>query len=98
MGKIILEFDSVEESIEAKNALDGTKWKIAMWDLDQKLRTVSKHGYSMFGNFEASDEELKVVKEIRDVIWKILNDSKLDIEDKNQTLIEKWGFFCIFVV
>jgi len=44
MGKIILEFDSVEESIEAKNALDGTKWKIAMWDLDQKLRTVSKHG------------------------------------------------------
>ena len=81
MGKIILEFDSVEESIEAKNALGGTKWKIAMWDLDQKLRTVSKHGYSMFGNFEASDEELKVVKEIRDVIWKILNDSKLDLED-----------------
>ena len=81
MGKIILEFDSVEESIEAKNAHDGTKWKIAMWDLDQKLRTVSKHGYSMFGNFEASDEELKVVKEIRDVIWKILNDSKLDLED-----------------
>jgi hypothetical protein len=81
MGKIILEFDSVEESIEAKNALDGTKWKIAMWDLDQKLRAVSKHGYSMFGNFEASDEELKVVKEIRDVIWKILNDSKLDLED-----------------
>ena len=81
MGKIILEFDSVEESIKAKNALDGTKWKIAMWDLDQKLRTVSKHGYSMFGNFEASDEELKVVKEIRDEIRKILNDSKLDLED-----------------
>ena len=81
MGKIILEFDSIEESIEARNALDGTKWKIAMWDLDQKLRTVSKHGYSMFGNFEASDEELKVVKEIRDEIRKILNDSKLDLED-----------------
>ena len=81
MGKIILEFDSVEESVEFRNALDGTKWKIAMWDLDQKLRTVSKHGYSMFGNFEASDEELKVVKEIRDEIRKILNDSKLDLED-----------------
>jgi hypothetical protein len=35
----------------------------------------------MFGNFEASDEELKVVKEIRDEIRKILNDSKLDLED-----------------
>jgi hypothetical protein len=30
MGKIILEFDSIEESVEAKNALDGSKWKIAI--------------------------------------------------------------------
>lgn len=81
MGKIILEFDSVEESVEFRNALDGAKWKQSMWDLDQKLRVVSKHGYSMFGNFEASDEELKVVSEIRDEIRKILNDSKLDLED-----------------
>lgn len=81
MGKIILEFDSVEESIEAKNALDGTKWKIAMWDLDQKLRAVSKHGYSMFGNFEASDEELKVVREIRDEIRRIVDNSNLNLED-----------------
>lgn len=81
MGKIILEFDSVEESIEAKNALDGTKWKIAMWDLDQKLRAVSKQGYSMFGNFEASDEELKVVREIRDEIRRIVDNSNLNLED-----------------
>ncbi len=81
MGKIILEFDSIEESIKARNALDGTKWKIAMWDLDQKLRAVSKHGYSMFGNFEASDEELKVVREIRDEIRRILDNSNLDLED-----------------
>ena len=77
MGKIILEFDSVEESVEFRNALDGAKWKQSMWHLDQKLRVVSKHGYSMFGNFEA----LKVVKEIRDEIRRILNDSKLDLED-----------------
>jgi hypothetical protein len=35
----------------------------------------------MFGNFEASDEELKVVREIRDEIMRILNESKLDLED-----------------
>ena len=81
MGKIIIEFDSAEESQDARVALDGYKWKLAMWDLDQKLRTVSKHGYSMFGNFEASDEELKVVREIRDEIMRILNESKLDLED-----------------
>ena len=81
MGKIILVFDSVEESVEFRNALDGAKWKQSMWHLDQKLRVVSKHGYSMFGNFEASDEELKVVREIRDEIMRILNESKLDLED-----------------
>ena len=81
MGKIILEFDSVEESIEAKNALDGTKWKIAMWDLDQKLRTVSKHGYSMFGNFEASDEELEKIA--RNQRASLMNVS----QDWNNTLV-----------
>jgi len=38
MGKIILEFDSNEESQDARVALDGHKWKNAMWELDQKLR------------------------------------------------------------
>ena len=56
MGKIILEFDSIEESVEARNALDGSKWKIAMWDLDQKLRSVTRNDVSMFGNHEPSDE------------------------------------------
>lgn len=81
MGKIILEFDSVEESTEIRNALDGTSWKYSMWSLDKKLRSVSKHGYSMFGNFEASDEELKIVAEIRDEIRRILEANKLDLED-----------------
>ena len=30
MGKIILEFDSVEEQSDARVALDGYKWKNAM--------------------------------------------------------------------
>ena len=34
MGKIILEFDSVEDAQAAQAALDGNKWKMAMWDLD----------------------------------------------------------------
>jgi hypothetical protein len=38
MAKIILEFDSVEEQDEVRTALDGYKWKLAVWDIDQKLR------------------------------------------------------------
>jgi hypothetical protein len=81
MGKIILEFDSIEESIEARNALDGTKWKIAMWDLDQKLRAMVKHGYAMYGNRELTDEEHKMAQEIRDELNRILNQSNLDLEN-----------------
>jgi len=81
MGKIILEFDSIEESIEARNALDGTKWKIAMWDLDQKLRAMVKHGYAMYGNRELTDEEHKMAQEIRDELNRILNQANLDLEN-----------------
>ena len=81
MGKIILEFDSIEESVEAKNALDGGKWKIAMWDLDQKLRGMVKHGYAMYGNRELTDDEQKMAQEIRDELYRILNQASLDLED-----------------
>jgi hypothetical protein len=36
MAKVIIEFDTFEEADEIRNALDGYKWKLAMWDLDQK--------------------------------------------------------------
>jgi hypothetical protein len=42
MSKIILEFDGIEEADDARTALDGVKWKIAMWDLDQWLRSQIK--------------------------------------------------------
>ena len=66
MGKIILEFDSIEESVEAKNALDGTKWKIAMWDLDQKLRSTVKHGQKFSGTGDATSEEIDVCDKLRE--------------------------------
>ena len=31
MGKITIEFDSVEESQDARVALDAMKWKMSMW-------------------------------------------------------------------
>jgi NH3-dependent NAD+ synthetase len=81
MGKIILEFDSIEESVEARNALDGSKWKIAMWDLDQVLRSVTRNDVSMFGNYEASEEEYKIAEKLREEIRRILSQSNLDLED-----------------
>ena len=42
--KAILEFNLPEEEQEHKDALDGTAWKLAMWDLDQILRNALKYG------------------------------------------------------
>jgi hypothetical protein len=82
MGKIIFEFDSVEESHDARVALDAMKWKMAMWDLDQLLRSTTKHGVSLLDSKkEASSEEVEVAYKIRDEIREILTSSGLNLED-----------------
>ena len=40
--KITLEFKD-EDAEEALTALDGYKWKLALWDLDQYLRSQVKY-------------------------------------------------------
>jgi hypothetical protein len=77
MGKIILEFDSEEED-DARTALDGSSWKVAMWKLDQELRSVVKYG--TFNGREATEEERNMAKSLRDSIREILDRSNLNLE------------------
>ena len=79
MGKIILEFDSIEEQNDARMALDGIKWKNAMWELDQVLRSVTKYG--SFENRQATGAEQDMADKVRDVIRDILNESNLNLDD-----------------
>jgi len=80
--KIILEFDSVEEQDDARVALDGYKWKNAMWDLDQTLRSTTKYGTSMSDKSkEATETERDIADKVRDVIREILNENNLNLED-----------------
>jgi uncharacterized protein YllA (UPF0747 family) len=82
MGKIIIEFDSVEESQDARVALDAMRWKIAMWDLDQLLRSTVKYGSSIVDPSKlASDEEVDYADKIRELIRDILADAGLNLED-----------------
>lgn len=74
MAEIILKFDSVEESEDARTALDGYKWKLAMWDLDQYLRGELKYNEKLLAH------EDKVYEHLRDKIREILNDYNLNIE------------------
>jgi hypothetical protein len=40
-----------------------------------------KHGYAMYGNRELTDEEQKIAGEVRDELYRILNQANLDLED-----------------
>ena len=79
MGKIILEFDSTEEKDDARMALDGVKWKVAMWELDQLLRSATKYG--TFDGREATGAEQDMAEALREHIRDILRESNLNLED-----------------
>jgi hypothetical protein len=80
MAKVIIEFDSVDEQEYLRDSLDGYKWKLAVWDLDQKLRETTKYGASMIGNDGAADEEWAVAERVRDLIREFLSDYNLEME------------------
>ena len=73
MAEIILKFKE-DEFEDARTALDGWKWKMAMWDLDQHLRNELKY------NEKLSAETDEAYQAIREKIREILNDSNLNIE------------------
>lgn len=82
MGKIILEFDSIEESHDAQVALDGHKWKLAMWDLDQKLRSIVKYGTGISDDSRvATSEERNVADKLRDELRATLQGYSLSLND-----------------
>ena len=82
MGKITLEFDSVEEQSDARVALDGHKWKNAMWELDQKLRQTTKYGVSVIhSESQAPEFEQDIAEKYREIIREVLSDYNLNLED-----------------
>lgn len=78
MGKIILEFDSDEEREDARTALDAYKWKGAVWDLDQKLREITKYGF--VDKIEATDQERDLAEKLRKDLREILEDYNLNLD------------------
>lgn len=79
--KVILEFDGAEEQDDLQVALDGYKWKSAMWDLDQQLRKTTKYQVSLLPNTEsATSQEMDVADAVREAIREILNEWNLNLD------------------
>lgn len=80
MSKVTIEFDRIEEADDLRNALDGWKYKMFIWELDQKLRSVHKYGAAIEGTGEATEAEMDVCYKLREYIRQELQDSNLTIE------------------
>lgn len=70
--KVTIELHNEEDALDA---LNGTKWKLAMFELDQELRGIVKHGY--IGNREATDCEIETYQKCRELLREKMNDYNL---------------------
>jgi hypothetical protein len=75
MPKAILEFNLPEEEEQHKDALEGTAWKVAMWDLDQTLRNATKYGCD-----QCEDNKYSAFEYIRKELYGILEHHKLILD------------------
>ena len=74
MAKVILEFDPFEDREEMESAINGSKWKMLVWDLDQHLRSELKYNDKITGDvYEALEKIRKLLRELK-------NESGLTLE------------------
>ena len=71
--KAILEFDLPEDNTDFQAAINGHKYKDAIWDFDQLLRSEMKYK-------ELSDETYQAYKWCRQELRRILEEDNLFIE------------------
>ena len=72
--KITIEYDDVED---AKVAMEAFDWKHTVLQLDQLLRSTTKHG--VYQNRDASESELDMAEYLREQIREFANDNNLVI-------------------
>jgi hypothetical protein len=71
--KATLTFNLPEEDHEYSNAVDGSKMRSILWDLDQWLRAKLKYE-------ELTDGKYDAFKETRDHLRELLREENIDLE------------------
>jgi hypothetical protein len=66
-----------DETEDLQNAIDGWKWKHSVWDLDNEMRSVIKHGY--IGNREATEQEIEAAEYWRKKLREFANENNLNL-------------------
>jgi hypothetical protein len=76
MPKAVLEFNLPEEEQEHRDAIEGTSWKLTVWDLDQILHNALKHGCD-----QCQDNRDAAFEYIRNELHNTLDYHKLSLLD-----------------
>ena len=71
MAKVTLEFDFDEDRDDMESAINGWKWKMLVWDLDQHLRSELKY------NDKIAGEVYEAVEKIREKLHELKSESGL---------------------
>jgi len=70
----ILKFNLPEDQEDFNIALDGSKWALSMWELNNWLRSQIKHPPEGM-----SDDTYKAFEDARDKLYEILNENQLKL-------------------
>lgn len=74
MAKVTLEFNFNEDREEMESAIDGWKWKMLVWDLDQHLRSELKYNDKLTG------EAYEAVEKIRETLHELKSEAGLKLD------------------
>jgi hypothetical protein len=74
MAKVTLEFDPDEDRDDMESAINGWKWKMLVWDLDQHLRSELKY------NEKVTGEVYEALEKLREHVHAMLNESGLKLD------------------
>ena len=70
----ILKFNLPDDQEDFNIALDGGKWALSMWELNNWLRSQIKHPPQGM-----SDDTYKAFEDTRDQLYEILNENQLKL-------------------
>jgi hypothetical protein len=75
--KATLHFEHDEQD-ELQDAINGYKWRLVVWELDQDLRGIVKHGY--IGSRAATEAEIEMADYCRTKLRQLISDDGLNLE------------------
>jgi hypothetical protein len=82
-GEIKFKFDPEhpKHAQQIRNLLSSTKWYLALWDLDQKLRSAIKHGHQQPNGKNWSGAQEDAAQQIREWLWEAMEENGVSFDD-----------------